>query len=182
MQYYYLVFLTITSCVSSLSTLRVPTPITYKKQVPVEYIESWDDGEVAWDIIDEHKPVKESYSSYLVYHPEETWIDQMDDGEVPWGPHVEPKKKELSDPPLLPLLINEVYEKIVSKEDIIGEFIDWEKIDLQEVLLVAALVAFSHSNFSQKTPLQSSGKKSHPLTMPLLVFALVLTKNVHSAS
>jgi hypothetical protein len=174
------------TCVSSLSTLRIPPPPTIKK-VAVEYIESWDDGEVAWDFVDEDTSVKDVTSSYLVYHPEETYdfIDKMDDGEVPWGPPLKTKKKELSDPPLLPLLINELYEKIVSKEDIIGEFIDWDKVDLQEefvILLAAAFVAFSHSNFPQNTPLQGGPKKSHPLTMTLLVFALVFTKNVHSAS
>jgi hypothetical protein len=170
--------------VSGLSSLRLPT--TSKKQINVEYFESWDDGEVAWDIDNdeiiekdnENYQKEKAMASYLVYHPDDTglttWNDRMDDGEVPWE---NPGFSKFNPAPSL----FEFYEKIVAKEDIWGDFIDIEKVDLCEELVIAAtLFAVVAAGISQKKVRQNGS--SHPLSLFLLVFALVFTKNVHSAS
>ena len=194
----------ITSC-NSLSRPHLPMMNNKHKVVfnAIEYTESWEDGEVAWDIVNSNTALfsvqtsalydapRMSDNKHVYYHPKrQDTIESMSDGEVPWDSSEIVTYDELSsdkdeiwkwiersqnqDPKLL---FMEMYEKFISKEDII--------MDFQGTTLIM-FILFSFFIMQKEEGNRGTKKKmtymSNPVTMLCFSMGLVLTKNVHSAS
>jgi len=170
---------------------------------PIEYIESWDDGEIPWDIEGDHS--LPTQKRYVLLEPKKYTFNngRMDDGEVEWELDIQmsltTKTKranfdnEKTDKMVIWEFIDEVKrndninfcvhkmaEQLLTTENIFTDVMNFQNKRSEFDMLLTLAVLLVDVKKPKET--KNVGESMIPLNILFTVVAFMLTKGVEPAS
>ena len=175
---------------------------------PIEYIESWDDGEIPWEFNNGNSDSEGENAMgkrrYLLLEPKRYnfWNEKMDDGDVEWEMNIQMslktnsktfmiKNEKKTDKMMiwefidgiqrnenLNECVNHMAKQLVTTENIFTDVLNINNSRADFDVLLTAAVMMINMNMMEQKNNMEEKKQKSPLNMLFMVVAFLLTKGV----